>query len=111
MKPIPCPLCGAEDERFLFLARDRLHGIAGEFREVLCRGCGLIYLNPRPFPEGMARFYPQEYFFLKESGRSVSKTRIKHRIRDLVLKLYYGYPPGGSPAARVTAAREPKSPQ
>lgn len=100
MEHTPCPLCGAQDEQFLFIARDRLHGIEGEFREVRCRCCGLIYLNPRPGPDELARFYPPDYF---ARGEGVGPFRMKHRIRDLVLRLYYGYPPGGGALGKVAA--------
>jgi SAM-dependent methyltransferase len=101
MEETPCPLCNAEDEEFLFTVRDRLHGIAGQFREVRCRSCGLIYLNPRPDRGEMVRFYPPEYFTRGE--RRAARIRVKHRIRDLVLRLYYGYPPTGSRLARWSA--------
>jgi SAM-dependent methyltransferase len=101
MERTPCPLCGADDEQFLFMARDRLHGIEGEFREVRCRACGLIYLNPRPDAGELARFYPPDYFARGEGA--APPHRLKHRIRDLVLRLHYGYPPGGTRLARWAA--------
>ncbi|HSJ56543.1 MAG TPA: class I SAM-dependent methyltransferase, partial [Anaerolineae bacterium] len=40
---------------------DRLHGQPGHFRVVRCRRCGLIYLNPRPTPSAIGRYYPDDY--------------------------------------------------
>lgn len=56
-----CPLgCAAEDELVL-VGRDRLHDLPGEFRVVRCRACGLVRTNPRPTPESMAFYYPDDY--------------------------------------------------
>ncbi|HEX8775518.1 MAG TPA: class I SAM-dependent methyltransferase [Pyrinomonadaceae bacterium] len=57
----PCPLgCPPEDELVL-VGRDRLHDLPGEFRVVRCRACGLIRTNPRPTPQTMAFYYPDDY--------------------------------------------------
>lgn len=57
-----CPLCCSEGHRILVQGPDRLHGIQGDFSLVQCRSCGLIYQNPRPSAEGLAAYYPQDYF-------------------------------------------------
>lgn len=57
----PCPLgCVAGDEKVL-TGRDRLHNLPGEFQVVRCRACGLMRTDPRPTPETMAFYYPDEY--------------------------------------------------
>ena len=56
-----CNLCLADDTHLLFRGRDRLHGKPGEFQVVQCRQCGLIYLNPRPVPAEIGRYYPADY--------------------------------------------------
>lgn len=61
LETIPCNLCGADDTDLLFRGYDRLHHLPGEFRMVRCRRCGLIYLNPRPRPEHMGQYYPEDY--------------------------------------------------
>jgi len=66
---IVCNLCGADDARMLFLGWDRLPPAAApsptapleQFPVVQCRQCGLIYLNPRPTPGAIGRFYPADY--------------------------------------------------
>ena len=56
-----CPLgCAPSDERVL-IGRDRLHGLPGEFTVVRCRGCGLMRTNPRPTPETIGFYYPEDY--------------------------------------------------
>jgi len=61
METVNCNLCGADDSELVLEGKDRLHGIEGTFRLVRCRHCGLIYLNPRPEPDEMARYYPSDY--------------------------------------------------
>lgn len=61
MEVTDCPVCGNPGGRAVFLARDKLLGKPGEFREVRCPECGLLYLNPRPIPERMAQFYAGSY--------------------------------------------------
>jgi SAM-dependent methyltransferase len=61
METVSCNLCGANDSELVLEGKDRLYGIEGTFRLVRCRRCGLIYLNPRPGPDEMARYYPSDY--------------------------------------------------
>jgi SAM-dependent methyltransferase len=56
-----CNLCGADQTRALFKGKDRLHSQPGEFNVVECQSCGLIYLNPRPVPRELSRYYPSDY--------------------------------------------------
>lgn len=55
LEEIPCDFCGGRD-------------VAGEFkradgmRVVECATCGLAFLNPRPKPEFISRFYEADYF-------------------------------------------------
>lgn len=57
-----CNLCRADDTEFLFEGHDRFHDVPGTYRLVRCRRCGLIYLDPMPTPEELARHYPTDYF-------------------------------------------------
>jgi SAM-dependent methyltransferase len=72
METVPCNLCGAEEADLLFRGRDLLHHIEGSFDLVKCRQCGLIYINPRPTMEEMARYYPPDYlpYRAREAGLS-----------------------------------------
>jgi 2-polyprenyl-3-methyl-5-hydroxy-6-metoxy-1,4-benzoquinol methylase len=56
-----CPLGCADDDELVLVGRDRLHDLPGEFRVVRCRACGLLRTNPRPTPESMAFYYPDDY--------------------------------------------------
>lgn len=76
--PTVCEVCGADDYQVLFQGRDRLHGLPGVFPVVLCRRCGLTYLNPRPSDESLGFYYPEDYSpFCSEGG-------IAHRLQSLL---------------------------
>jgi uncharacterized Zn finger protein len=60
LETISCDLCGSDDTDLVFEERDYLHRIDGTFHLVRCRQCGLMYLNPRPTPEEMACYYPED---------------------------------------------------
>lgn len=61
LETIACDLCGAADAERLLVASDLRYGVPGEFPIVRCRGCGLVYTNPRPTPRALARYYPDRY--------------------------------------------------
>lgn len=64
---VDCNLCGSRDERLLYRLRDyRLRVDDVEWNVVQCRSCGLGYLNPRPTPDEIARYYPARYFQERE---------------------------------------------
>ncbi len=57
-----CPICEVDRAVELFKARDLDIFGPGEFRLVRCPGCGLVYLNPRPSPQAIGRYYPAHYW-------------------------------------------------
>ncbi len=58
----PCPLCGCARWSARSEAADPLPGEDGlRFLIVQCQDCGLCYTNPRPGPDGIASFYPDDY--------------------------------------------------
>jgi len=87
-----CELCGGTDFSTLLTAKDRLHGIEGEFHVVKCEDCGLVFVNPRPDQEEIKRFYPSEYGpHAQRPGPSHA-----HRLSPLrrrIYSLFYDYPP------------------
>lgn len=61
LETIPCPLgCQGPDE-FVVTGHDRQHGLPGEFTVVRCQACGLARTSPRPTPESMGDYYPDDY--------------------------------------------------
>ncbi len=61
LEDLPCPLCKQSEDRLLFTAKDRLHNLPGIFSVVQCSSCGLIRTNPRPTPESIGYYYPEDY--------------------------------------------------
>lgn len=43
------------------MGRDRLHDLPGEFTVLKCRTCGLMRTSPRPTPESIGFYYPDDY--------------------------------------------------
>jgi 2-polyprenyl-3-methyl-5-hydroxy-6-metoxy-1,4-benzoquinol methylase len=58
---VSCNFCGSENATFLYKAKDRLHGVEGEFNYVRCNDCSLVYMNPQVIPEDIAQIYPTDY--------------------------------------------------
>jgi 2-polyprenyl-3-methyl-5-hydroxy-6-metoxy-1,4-benzoquinol methylase len=58
-----CPLCGGRDEELLLEAPDANPGPgpALRFAVVRCRGCAMVYTNPRPDAASIGNFYPADY--------------------------------------------------
>ena len=61
MEEINCSLCGADDTELVYVEKDRLMRLPGSFRLMRCRQCGLLYLNPRPTPDEIKYYYPDDY--------------------------------------------------
>src|SRR5262245_43213792 len=56
-----CPACGGATAHPIAEGRDLYCGCPGEFQVVRCEACGHAFLNPRPTPASIGRFYPPEY--------------------------------------------------
>lgn len=61
MEYVKCNLCGEDKTTLLFVGKDRVHNIDGEFNVVKCEVCGLVYINPRPNEAEIAAYYPEDY--------------------------------------------------
>lgn len=88
LESAPCNLCGADDTQAHCVTRDYISGNAGEFRFVRCTRCGLIYLNPRPTPDGMSVSYPDLNYhaFRRETGAQAVVLRwLRRREARLLL--------------------------
>ncbi|MDD2800526.1 MAG: class I SAM-dependent methyltransferase [Methylococcales bacterium] len=56
-----CPLGCSENDEAVLTGRDLLHNLPGEFSIVKCRACGLMRTNPRPTPDSIGFYYPDNY--------------------------------------------------
>jgi len=81
METVDCILCGTDNSAPLFKGRDRLLGGEKIFDLVRCRGCGLIYINPRPTLDEIAQYYPAEYEpFVRQEQVTNWYDRLRHRV-------------------------------
>ncbi len=67
MEAVVCNLCGVSDTECVRILHDFAFGRPGKFPLVRCRRCGLMYLNPRPSPAQMGRYYPITYLPYKSA--------------------------------------------
>ena len=70
---VTCALCGSDNYRILFKAKDNRFGSPGEFTIVECRECGLRFTIPRPTQEELVHYYPEHYG--PYQGRNADKLR------------------------------------
>jgi SAM-dependent methyltransferase len=75
-----CPVCGSAEAQVLFVARDRMLGRPGEFPVVLCPHCSLVFLRPRPTPEAIGGYYPDEYYPLDQEPSAEAYAVAKHLL-------------------------------
>jgi methionine biosynthesis protein MetW len=80
---IPCDLCGSDEHKFLFEAKDRLHGFEGTFSYVICKNCGLVFMNPQVAPGEIVKFYPHDYapHKAKVDTKQLDQSAIKHKLK------------------------------
>jgi SAM-dependent methyltransferase len=57
----PCPHGCSGGDDFVVEGEDRLHGLPGRFRIVRCRTCALMRTEPRPTPQTIGAYYPDDY--------------------------------------------------
>jgi 2-polyprenyl-3-methyl-5-hydroxy-6-metoxy-1,4-benzoquinol methylase len=83
MERVACNSCGTARQRVILRKRDHLHPRYGRFSVVRCLECGLVFINPRPGPEEIGRFYPSGYGSRYREGRNKKKSFYK-RIPELL---------------------------
>jgi 2-polyprenyl-3-methyl-5-hydroxy-6-metoxy-1,4-benzoquinol methylase len=88
-----CPLCGAQSDGEIL----RVQGAQNDpdYRLVKCSECSMGYLNPRPSPRVIGRYYSEDYEEYQPPVRHRSEwlTRIKDYLERLVLAQRNGNPP------------------
>jgi SAM-dependent methyltransferase len=69
--------------------------MAGAFRVVVCRACGMVYLNPRPTAEALAAYYPAGNYYSYHQAAvgkgSGAARRAKDALKALLTATYLGY--------------------
>ena len=84
MENVVCDLCG-NDQPIPYLQQTDRFGDE-VFSLCRCAQCGLIYLNPRPTPEEIKKYYPEDYEAFYDLG-AASPMRQWHLLRSLNAQL------------------------
>jgi len=85
-----CYLCGAHGQMLYTNLKDKLYNTPGVWSYRYCPNCGLIWLDPRPVPTEIGKFY--ENYSTHYINEFVPKLSGLRRIaQDAVLATYLGY--------------------
>jgi SAM-dependent methyltransferase len=86
----PCPNGCPPDDEPVLEGRDRIHGVPGEFKVVQCRHCRLMRTNPRPTPDTIGAYYPDDYEpYRSKAGTKPAKVRKwRHRVKDRIRRFF-----------------------
>lgn len=57
----PCFICGSNDWKQLYQAKDLLHDIEGQFCLYECPSCGLVANQPKLSSQDIEKYYPEDY--------------------------------------------------
>lgn len=103
LETVTCALCGSDRSRVVLRQGDLIHATTSkEFTVVRCEGCGLLYLNPRPAPDEIGRYYPARYFVPSQpKSRSGVERWLKNlsaAVKRWIREDFYGYPSSAKPA-------------
>jgi SAM-dependent methyltransferase len=78
-----CPLCEEDVSDAFSRGRDFEYSTSGdEFTFVKCRGCGVLYLNPRPDISELYRIYPDTYIPYNFDSKSFAV-----KVRNILEKI------------------------
>jgi 2-polyprenyl-3-methyl-5-hydroxy-6-metoxy-1,4-benzoquinol methylase len=80
MEEIDCVFCTSSSAELVIEGPDCMFGGSEVFRLMRCRGCGALYLNPRPLPSEIGHYYPSDYAPYNVEERS--STGIKQWLRS-----------------------------
>ena len=86
-----CVVCGGKEAEPEATGRDfEYDTVPDEFRFVRCRGCGHVYLNPRPAPSELGRIYPANYYAFSGGGNPLV-ARLRRHWEGGKVRLYRRY--------------------
>ena len=92
LEDVPCCTGCMKNDEVIFSAYDLLHNLPGEYAVVKCLSCSLMRTNPRPTPETIGFYYPDDYGpylgsrvpLVKDESPSV----IKRWLKPLVNRIF-----------------------
>lgn len=91
LENITCPLGCSKRDDVILTGRDLLHDLPGEFTVVKCRSCGLMRTNPRPTPDAIGYYYPDNYGPYQstrvQQGNSEGTSAFKKILKPLVKRV------------------------
>lgn len=73
LESYPCPVCGSEERRRLFVVKG--------FTLVRCRSCGMVYVNPRIRDDKVYDIYTNHYFRSDHAGYDDYELAAHLRVR------------------------------
>lgn len=82
-----CALCNSEERNDLYEAFDRLHHLPGRFSILKCKNCSLVRLSPRPLPEHLSYYYPEEDYYSYQAAVERSSKWLVDRFRNSIRKV------------------------
>ena len=82
-----CALCNSPEKDRVYEAFDRLHHLPGRFGIVRCENCSLVRLSPRPLPEHLSFYYPEEDYYSYQAPVEQSSIWLIDRCRNSIRKL------------------------
>jgi len=90
LETVACDLCGGTQYSHLFMAKDYIYGIDGEWPVAQCTTCDAVLLNPRIPVEAIVTLYPKDYYTHSEL-RDVHKNTWRRSVKDTVIQRCFGY--------------------
>ncbi len=83
MENIRCDYCDSNVTKLLFSKKDKFGLSNCDFQVVQCQKCGLIYVNPRPSQDEIAKFYPDTYSWKKTLTAESAITKIVRKLEGI----------------------------
>ncbi|MDF1584444.1 MAG: class I SAM-dependent methyltransferase [Methyloprofundus sp.] len=90
LEDVSCPLGCQKNDEVVLTGHDRLHDLPGEFTVVKCRTCGLMRTNPRPTPDTIGFYYPDDYgpYLGTQVPQSKQNTSIMQQLKSFAKWLF-----------------------
>lgn len=92
MERINCRICGGTKGRFLINGYDRLLGIQGEFRVLVCEDCGIKFTDPESIGLDLKEYYPEQYspYKIGDNESAIKSPSLAARIKASLGKSHLG---------------------
>ncbi|MCX5709095.1 MAG: class I SAM-dependent methyltransferase, partial [Candidatus Omnitrophica bacterium] len=93
---LSCIICGAAGEKLYQGIPDRCHSTAGTFNFRKCASCGLLWLDPMPVEEDLAKCYddffiPRDVPFSRSGSGIACFSKFKGDLKRNIVYAHYGY--------------------